>query len=132
MSNTFGFFEDRGAGTGFKLTQIVTSPYESEYTTGSAMVRRLDQFNFGNLPFNFNDGIVESGVVNLLDFKTDNTVGFRFDLSTVELLWEDDEADGRREVIVTAPDFSKSFSWFSVIGTYLRSLYPQGYSAGVN
>lgn len=132
MRNTFAFFVAREDGTGYSLNQLVTSPYEEESESETTFVRLAEKFNFDNLPFNLGDGeIVDSGFASFLRFHKDNTVDFRPDMD-VSLIYEDDEVNGRREIMLRRDRFSMSFAWSHPIGTYLRSMFPQGYSQNSN
>lgn len=128
MSTTFGLFTKQDNGCGYRLLHVIDSPYETESVSDNEMTRRIDRFDFNNLPFDFNDRLVDSGIAYLLTFNEDNTIELSPDITDIEIINEDDEINGIRQVKVRSPYVEKAYSLSSDFGVYFRNLYPQGYS----
>ena len=127
-STTFGLFTKQDDGLGYRLLHVIDSPYETESVSDTEMTRRIDRFDFSNLPFDFSDRLVDSGMAYLLTFNEDNTIGLSPDITDIEITNEDDEANGRRQVKVCSPYVEPTYSLGSNFGVYFRNLYPEGYS----
>ena len=129
MTTAFGFFKKIDGSDRYTLNQIVTSPYETERMEGDLMVRDISKFDFSI--FNVLSLVEEGGISKLFSFGEDNSVQLRTDISSVVLIEEQtsDPVNGINKIEITIDNAVYTTPYTSDIGTYLRSEFPNGYTA---
>lgn len=128
-NSVIGEFKIRDSHEGtYALFSVVASPYESEKDGADRFNRRLDKFDFGDIPFSF-DGlqIVDDMSVWLFDFKQDNTVSVRRDWDQVDLQCDETDPDSIRQMVFTKGAEEYHFNWYTPIAKYMRTVYPSSY-----
>lgn len=128
MTITFGVFYKIEGSDRYALTQLITSPYETESTTDEVMVKDISFFEKGVIDTEEIAGL-DIALTALLSFGVDGSVALHPDITSVEIIegMVADPADGKNEVVITMADNSYSTSFSSVLGSYLRTAYPTGY-----
>lgn len=130
MAITFGVFNKIEGSDRYALTQLITSPYETESLTDEVMVKDITSFDKDIIDV---ETVSEENIAStvMLSFGTDDSVALHPDIDVVEIVQGQlyDSADGINEVKVTIDDQIYSTRFTSTLGTYLRTTYPTGYTA---
>lgn len=129
MTTTFAFFKRIDGSDRYQLTQMVTSPYETESLTEDLMVRDITDF-IQNHPFLAE--FIQTDYTQLLSFGADNSVAIHPNISLVEYVnnQDTDPDNGINKVVVTCNGQSTDILTQSSTGEYFRNLYPNGYTSG--
>jgi hypothetical protein len=129
MTTTFAFFKKIDGSDRYELTQIVSSPYETESLTEDRMVRDWSKFLDNH---SFLSEILESENTFAFSFGTDNSVELHPYVSRIE--YENNmDADpdyGINKVIITCNGRKHDINDYSNTAQYFKNLYPSGYTAG--
>ena len=126
--STFGFFTKLPSGDRYRLTQVVSSPYETEREDGDTLVRELNKFagsDFDIMEY------VENDHIRMLSFGTDNTVVLRDDFESVEVIegMKDDPVDGMNMVKIEIDDRTLRANFGDDLAKQMLRAYPEGYTA---
>lgn len=129
MSTTFATFKKIDGSDRFELKYMVTSPYETESLTEDTMVRDITKFIPNN---SFLVNFIDEEWGQLLSFGTDNSVTIHPKITLVEYVNNQDldPQDGINKIVVTCYGEKKDISNYSLVGSYFKNLYPNGYTAG--
>lgn len=127
MTTTFAFFNKIDGSDRFELTQMVTSPYETESLTENTMVRDVQAFIQNNPS---SGTILQTEYVALLSFGTDNSIATHPNITLVEYEnnQESDPDNGINKIVITCDNQIQEIPVNSDAGSYFKNLYPNGYS----
>ena len=128
-TKTFAFFNKIDGSDRFELTQMVTSPYETESLTEDTMVRDITDFIQNNSLF---AQLIQTDYSSLLSFGTDNSIAVHPNITSVEYVnnQDYDPDEGINKIVIKRDGLRLDVLTESETGAYFREQFPENYFEG--